>query len=122
MITNEDGIKQLEANIALIEQDTNQQIQSVFQAISSHAIKGEVAAWNRKRKSIERVITTNIRPLEDKIIEVNAQLIPLYDQLHQMRSEMVDFCIHPIDMLTYKEDHVECKFCTRKLNVPSVKL
>ena len=97
-------------------------IAAVFQAVSSHAIKGEVAAWSRKRKSIERVITTNIRPLEDKIIEVNSQLIPLYDQLKTMRAEMVEFCIHPIDMLAYVVDHVECRFCSAKLNVPNVKV
>jgi DNA mismatch repair ATPase MutS len=124
---NTESIKNLEADIevAQLKADATakeqKQIQAVFTAISSHAIKGEVAAWSRKRKSIERVITTNIRPLEDKIIEANAALIPLYDQITTMRAEMVEFCIHPIDMLIYKEDHVECKFCNRKLNVPTLK-
>lgn len=126
-MTTNDSLKNLEADIELAQERAatveaeQKQIQAVFQAISAHAIKGEVAAWSRKRKSIERVITTNIRPLEDKIIEVNAQLMPLYDQLKTMRAEMVEFCIHPIDMLIYNEDHVLCKFCDRKLNVPNLK-
>lgn len=98
--------------------DEQKQIQAVLATIASHAVKGEIAAWNRKRKSIERIITNNIGPLEDKIIELNAQLLPLYDQLKTMRKEMVEFCIHPIDMLIYKDDHVECKFCEACLAVP----
>lgn len=91
---------------------------AVLQAISNHANKNEIAGWNRKRKAIERVIETHIRPLEDKIMELNAQLMPLYDQLNKMRGELTEFCVHPIDMLIYKDGHVVCKFCSAKLNVP----
>lgn len=115
----EDNIKAEEAALDPVEQ---KRIQAVFQAIGSHAIKGEVAAWTRKRKSIERVVATSIRPLEDQIIAANAALQPLYDQLNTMRAEMVEFCIHPIDMLAYKGDHVICKFCGAKLNAPNVKV
>jgi hypothetical protein len=92
--------------------------QAALDIIAGHAVKGEVAAWTRKRKSIERIIATNIRPLEDQIIELNAKLQPLYDQLKTMRQEMVEFCIHPIDMLVEHEDHVLCKFCDARLAVP----
>lgn len=94
---------------------------SILQTVAAHATKGEIAAWNRKRKSIERLIGTHIQPIEDKILELNAQLIPLYDQLQAQRTEMVEFCVHPIDMLIYKDDHVECKFCMARLGVPNVK-
>lgn len=99
--------------------EEQKQIQAVLATIAGHAVKGEIAAWNRKRKSIERIVGNNIRPIEDQIIEANAKLLPLYDQLKTMRNEMVEFCIHPIDMMVHKGDHVECKFCSAKMAVPT---
>lgn len=90
----------------------------VLEAIASHANKGEIAAWNRKRKAIERIIEVHIRPLEDKLLELNAELIPHYDKLTEMRNEMTEFCVHPIDMLIHIEGYVHCKFCNAKLAVP----
>jgi hypothetical protein len=92
---------------------------AILETIAGHAVKGEIAAWNRKRKSIERIITNNIHPLEQKLIELNAQLMPLYDELKSARSAMIEFCIHPIDMLVKVEGHVECKFCDAKMVVPA---
>lgn len=91
---------------------------ATLQTIASHANKGEIAAWSRKRKAIERVIEVHIRPLEDKILEINGALMPLYDQLTKMRGELTEFCIHPIDMLVPIDNHVLCKFCNARMNVP----
>lgn len=96
------------------------QIQEAIKIVASHATKGEIAAWNRKRKAIERLITNNISVLEDKIIEANALLIPLYDNLNTLRTEMVQFCVHPTDLLIYKDGHIHCKFCNAVLGVPNV--
>ena len=95
-------------------------IQAAIKVVANHATKGEIAAWNRKRKSIERLITAHISPLEEKIIEINAELRPMYDQLNTLRAEMVQYCVHPIDLLLYKEGHIHCKFCNAILGVPHV--
>lgn len=95
-----------------------QETRAVLEKIAGHANKGEIAAWSRKRKAIERLIDTHIRPLEDKILALNAELIPLYDQLTESRNALVEFCVHPIDMLEPKDGYIECKFCNAKLNVP----
>lgn len=103
---------------ALDNIEENPEHRAALETIASHAIKGEVAAWVRKRKSIERIVENSIRPLEDEIIKLNTQLQPLYDQLKTMRAEMVEFCIHPIDMLVIMDDHVLCKFCDARMAVP----
>lgn len=95
-----------------------QETRAVLEKIASHANKGEIAAWSRKRKAIERLIDTHIRPLEDKLLALNAELMPLYDQLGEARTALIEFCVHPIDMLEPKEGYVMCKFCDAKLNVP----
>lgn len=97
---------------------SNTDIRAVFEVIAGHANKTEIAAWSRKRKAIERVIDVHITPLEQKIIELNGQLMPHYDQLAKQRSELTEFCIHPIDMLVYVDGLVVCKFCEAKMSVP----
>lgn len=97
---------------------TYQETRAILEKIAGHANKGEIAAWSRKRKAIERLIDTHIRPLEDKILTINGELMPLYDQLTEARAALIEFCVHPIDMLEPKIGHIECKFCNAKLNVP----
>lgn len=101
----------------MISQDTKD-TRILLETISNHANKTEIATWNRKRKAIERVIEVHIRPLEDKILELNGALLPHYDQLNKLRTDLVKFCVHPIDMLIFKDTHIECKFCMAKLAVP----
>lgn len=88
--------------------------------ISNHPTKNEIATFARRRKSIEKFIDSKINPLENEIFEINAKLETCYDELKQMREEMVSICVHPRDLLIFKDDHVLCKFCNVRLGVPKL--
>jgi len=102
-----------------MSQDTIQDV-NVLKYISEHANKSEIASWGRKRKAIEKLVSTQISPLENELLEIRNELAPLYDKLDILRDEMVSHCVHPIDMLIQKEDHVVCKFCMAKMGVPNL--
>ena len=100
-------------------QENTQHI-NVLKHIAEHANKSEIASWGRKRKAIEKLVSNQISPLEDKLLEIRNELAPLYDKLDILREDMVAHCVHPIDMLILNEDHVVCKFCMAKMGVPNL--
>lgn len=98
----------------------NERFNKMLDAISGHATKNEIATFARRRKSIEKFIDSKINPLENEILEINAKLQPLYDELKALREDMVAICVHPRDMLILKDGYIECKFCMAKMGVPNV--
>lgn len=109
-------LEQIENNIEV----DNERFGKMLDAISTHATKNEIATFARRRKSIEKFIDSKINPLENEILEINAKLQPLYDELKALREDMVAICVHPRDMLILKESYVHCKFCDAKMGVPNV--
>jgi len=101
--------------------DDSQQetIWNILNTISNHATKSEKTSWNRKRRNIEGFVD-EIRPYEEKMLLLQKEMEPLYDKISKLRKDMVDSCIHPFDLLIYKDDHIECKFCETKLSLPKV--
>jgi hypothetical protein len=86
------------------------------EAIANHATRSEKTSWGRKRLNLEKMVLKDIRPKEDRIMEMQMELKPLYDAVAEMRTDMVESCIHPFDHLVYNEDtSVFCKFCNKKL-------
>ena len=64
-------------------------------------------------------LLAKLRPLEEQILELQAQKIPIFDEVQEVRKTMVNECIHPYEYLVVKEDHVLCKFCNRRISIPN---
>lgn len=85
-------------------------------AVSNHATRSEKTSWVRKRANLLSFIETEIRPLEETILDIRTKLEPLYDQCADMRKEMVSTCIHPYDELrTLDDGSIQCTFCSKHL-------
>ena len=94
-------------------------IHSVKEAIANNANRSEKTSWNRKMDNMVALLA-KLRPIEAKIIKLQNQKIPIYDEVQALRSTMVKECVHPYDYVAVLEDCVECKFCGKKMNKPNV--
>lgn len=117
---NQENLSQLNITDPSFNQISNDRFTKMLDVIASHATKNEIATFARRRKSIEKFIDSKINPLENEILDINAKLEPLYDELKALREDMVDICVHPRDLLILKDGYIECKFCGAKLGVPNV--
>jgi hypothetical protein len=81
--------------------------------------------WYRKLKNLQALVA-DANTIEQQILELQEQKMPIYDEIAQLRSTMVDECCHPLEFLleqdnweengiTYKL--VKCKFCERTLSI-----
>lgn len=80
--------------------------------ISNLSDRSQRTAWKRKQKNIEDHIS-EVQELEDKIQTLQAKKQPILDQIAELRSEMVDSCIHPREYLVQHNDLIKCKFCEK---------
>lgn len=85
--------------------------------ISNHASRSEKTSWNRKMDNMVSLMA-RITPIEQQIIDLQAEKMPIFDEIQELRNMMVNECIHPHEYLVVEEDHVVCKFCNKKLNRP----
>lgn len=81
--------------------------------IANHATRSEKTSWNRLMDNMVSLLAT-LKPIEDKILELQAEKIPILDDIQALRTAMVKECVHPYDQLILKSDVVECKFCYRR--------
>ena len=93
-------------------------IRRLLEAVSNNADRSEKTSWNRKLDNMVTLIA-KLRPLEEKIIALEAKKLPIFDEIQALRSMMVKECIHPFDHLTYHKKHVLCKFCNKRLSKPA---
>lgn len=94
-------------------------VRRILEQVANHAARPEKTSWGRKRDNMEALVR-QLRPLEDKILEIYASMEPIRDDITVLRADMVKDCIHPFDLLKYKIDadgnyYVECKFCDAKM-------
>jgi hypothetical protein len=89
-------------------------------AVNMMALKHEKLHWNRLHEKMGKYLE-KIKPLEEKIFEIQKLREPILDDIDFLRIEMVDFCVHPKDLLIHKGDHILCKFCNKKLSIPTIK-
>lgn len=96
------------------ENETQEQynVRKYMESISNHATRNEKTSWERKRTNMDKLVK-QLRPMEDKILEIRAKMQPIYDEISDLRNLMVDECIHPFDMLVFNEqdETITCKFC-----------
>lgn len=92
-------------------------VRQMLESIANNSDRSEKTSWNRKLDNMVKLIA-RLAPLEDQIAELEALKTPMIDDVQALRQVMVNECIHPYDHLTYFENHVNCKFCNRKISVP----
>jgi len=103
------------------ENETPEQanIRQILESVANNASRSEKTSWNRKMDNMVKLIAL-IRPIEEQILELMAQKIPITDDVTILRNDMVRECVHPIEQLAYKETHIECKFCNKRIAISGV--
>ena len=86
-------------------------IRREIERIANHATRSEKTSWQRKQTNLEKIVTEEINPLEDQILKLVVEKNKLMDDVEKIRLEMVYTCVHPADLLVWKDNIVECKFC-----------
>lgn len=88
--------------------------------ISNLPTRSEKTSWNRKMDNMVKLIS-QLTPIEEKILQIMLQeKQPILDQINDLRTSMINECVHPFDQLVLKDDHVLCKFCNRRIGIPDV--
>lgn len=99
------------------ETPEQEQIRRVLEKVSNHATRSEKLSWERKRTNINELII-QANKIEQQMYELRLTLTPLHDEIQELRTTMVEECIHPYDLLVLKEEGtVVCKFCEKTLKV-----
>ena len=86
-----------------------------LEAIGALSTKAEKLHWKRNHAKIVTIME-RLSPIEQQIIELQNEKIPLMDEITKIREGMVSICVHPQDFLIHHNDHIYCKFCERKLS------
>jgi len=95
------------------------QIRQVLESVANNSLRSEKTSWNRKMDNMVKLIA-KIRPIEEQILELMAEKMPIADDVAALRNEMVKECIHPLEQLVFKDTYVECKFCNRKIQTAAL--
>ena len=96
------------------ETDEQARIRQILESVANSSLRSEKTSWNRKMDNMVKLIA-KIRPIEEQILNLMADKMPIADDVALLRLVMVKECIHPIEQLVYKDSHVICKFCNRKI-------
>jgi hypothetical protein len=100
----------------LNESETEAKMRQELEAVSNVASRSEKRAWNRKRNNMNNHLAL-LNPIEDKILELQAQKEPIFDEIQILRAIMVEECVHPYDYLIHTGSYIKCKFCNRRLRL-----
>ena len=92
-------------------------LRQLLEVVANHATRSDKVSWERKMDNMVRLLA-RLRPLEDQIIELEAQKMPIVDEITLLRADMVKECVHPFQYLVVKDDHILCKFCDKRIVVP----
>lgn len=95
-------------------------INKAFKHITDKSTRSEKIAWKRKFQKMQGFID-KLSPIENQILELHAQKMDIIDEVQILRGIMVKECIHPDDYLVYHDNHIECKFCNKRLSISSGK-
>lgn len=105
------------------EGETTEQanVRRVLETVADTATRGEKVSWDRKMDNMVTLLA-KLRPIEDKILDLMSEKLPVLDEISALRKEMVHDCVHPYTHLVHiKENTVQCKFCDRKFQVAAPK-
>ena len=93
-------------------------IRHAKEQVANSATRNEKVSWDRKMDNMVKLLT-DLQPIEDQILDLQAKKMPIIDSVQALRTEMVQSCVHPFTHQVYHDDHIVCKFCERKFNVVS---
>lgn len=97
------------------DDETPEQAQDryILESISNYATRGEKTSWNRLMDNMVSLLA-KLKPIENKILELQAKKMPIIDDVQDLRQRMIRECIHPYTNLILKGDKiVHCKFCDK---------
>lgn len=102
------------------ENETVEQVRvrKVFESIANASDRSEKTSWNRKMDNMVKLLS-KLRPIEEKIIDLAATKMPIFDDVQILRETMVKECVHPYQHLVLMDDHVLCKFCNKRIRIPN---
>lgn len=87
----------------------------LLERVANTANRSDKVSWNRKLDNMIKLMA-ELKPLQDKIIEIEELKQPILDAIAELRKTMVNECIHPYDQLVpVDENCVLCKFCNRNI-------
>jgi hypothetical protein len=89
---------------------------NVKKLIANQAVQADKTAWNRKYGNMQ-VLVSQMNELSSKILELEEQKMPIYDEIVGLREQMVQECIHPQDHLVEQDGVITCKFCDNRFGV-----
>jgi hypothetical protein len=92
----------------------------LIEAVCNHAKRSEKTSWNRKMDNMVKLMA-KLRPIEQKIQELQAAKVPVIDDITELRTTMIKECVHPYEYLVLTESGITCKFCEKKIGLPNVK-
>ena len=100
----------------LNETELEAEVRRELEQVANVASRSEKTSWNRKMNNMVKLLAL-LQPIEDKILELSAQKEPIFDEIQILRATMIKECIHPFEYLIRKEQHIECKFCGKKIGI-----
>ena len=89
----------------------------LFEAVSNVANRSDKTSWNRKMDNMVKLLA-RLRPIEQQIIDLQAEKMPIMDEITALRQTMINECVHPFEYLVDHGTHVECKFCNKRISLP----
>ena len=101
------------------ENETEEQTKErrLFEAVSNVANRSDKTSWNRKMDNMVKLLA-KLRPIEQQIIDLQAEKMPIMDEVAALRQTMINECVHPFEFLVDHDTYVECKFCNKKISIP----
>lgn len=95
-------------------------IRQELESIANVATRSEKTSWNRKMNNMVTLLS-ELKPLEDQILELYARKEVVFDKIQDLRKVMVSECIHPFEQLVFKDEYVDCKFCNQHISLQKKK-
>lgn len=99
------------------ENATQQRERLIFETIANSSDRSEKTSWNRKMDNMVKLLA-KLKPIEQKIMDLQSQKLPIFDEVQELREVMVKECVHPYQHLVLHDNHVVCKFCNKRIRIP----
>lgn len=93
-------------------------IEAQLVAVVKSKSKNDKLAWMRKYNKLQ-TYARELKPLEDKALEIFKEKQPILDKISALRVEMIKECVHPREALIHNGNHIVCKFCDARLSIPA---
>lgn len=89
-----------------------------LELVADSATRGDKVSWERKMDNMVALMA-KLRPIEDKILDLMTEKMPILDEVAALRQEMVRGCVHPYEHLVPRDEGVLCKFCNKSFAIPA---